>query len=58
MTEKEVNNLTIFEKNVLNTFVQGGVSPNQAAEDAVILMDEIVDSLMLLDYENKFCKQK
>jgi len=27
-------------------------------EDPVIMMDTIVDSLQLLDYENKFCKQK
>jgi hypothetical protein len=27
-------------------------------EDPVIMMDTLLDSLKLLDYENKFCKQK
>lgn len=31
---------------------------NNPGEDAVLVMDEVVDSLQLLDYENKFCKVK
>lgn len=27
-------------------------------EDPCIIMDGVVDSLQLLDYENKFCRQK
>lgn len=29
-----------------------------SGEDPLIMMDTIVDHLQLLDYENKFCKQK
>lgn len=30
----------------------------QQAGDAFIMMDQILDMLKLLDYENKFCKNK
>jgi len=35
---------------------EGGASP--ASSDPYIMMERIVDMCKLLDYENKFCKQK
>ena len=31
---------------------------DQVPEDCFLMMEEVLDSLKLLDYENKFCKQK
>ena len=36
---------------------EGGGVP-AGAQDPVIMMEQILDQLKLLDYENKFCKQK
>jgi hypothetical protein len=35
--------------------MEGEAGPH---DDSPIIMEEVLDSLKLLDYENKFCKQK